>query len=62
MNNMMSITEAAERVGVSTRTIMRWEAAGKVAKPKRDYIGWRVYDHDDVEELIIFHDKVMEYE
>ncbi len=61
MNAMMSITEAAERVGVSRRTIMRWEAAGKVAKAKRDYKGWRIYGHDDVEELIAFHDKVVQY-
>ncbi len=59
MNNMMTITEAAVRVGVSTRTIKRWEFAGKVAKAKRNYIGWRVYDHDDVEELIAFHDTVV---
>jgi len=57
----MSITEAAESVGVSRRTLMRWEAAGKVAKAKRDYRGWRVYDHDAVEELIAFHDKVVQY-
>ncbi len=62
MNNMMSIAEAAERVGVSTRTIMRWEVAGKVAKAKRDYRRWRVYDHDDVEGLITFHDKVVKCE
>ncbi len=61
MNNMMSITEVAERVGVSTRTIMRWEATGKAEKPKRNWRGWRVYDHDDVEELIAFHDKVVKY-
>ncbi len=59
MNNMMLITEAAVRVGVSTRTIKRWEAAGKVVKAKRNYIGWRVYDHGDVEELITFHDTVV---
>ncbi len=59
MNNMMLITEAAVRVGVSTRTIKRWEVAGKVIKAKRNYIGWRVYDHDDVEELITFHDTVV---
>ncbi len=41
---------------------MRWEAAGKVAKAKRDYKGWRVYGHDDVEELIAFHDKIVENE
>ena len=60
MKTMMSIAEAAESVGVSRRTIMRWEAAGKVAKAKRDYKGWRVYGHDDVEELIAFHDKIVE--
>ncbi len=59
MNNMMSIREAAGRVGVSIRTIMRWEAAGKVVKAKRDYRKWRVYNHDDVEELITFHDTVV---
>ncbi len=61
MKTMMSITEAAESVGVSRRTIVRWEAAGKVAKAKRDYKGWRVYDHDDVEKLIAFHDKLVQY-
>jgi len=35
----MSITEAAEIVGVSRRTIMRWEASGKVTKAKRNYRG-----------------------
>jgi excisionase family DNA binding protein len=61
MNEMMTITEVAERVGVSTRTIMRWEATGKVGKAKRDWRGWRAYDHDDVEELITFHDTVVTY-
>ena len=61
MKRMMSIIQAAMRVGVNKRTIMRWEAAGKVAKAKRDYKGWRIYDHDDVEELIAFHDKVVQY-
>ncbi len=62
MSEMMTITEVAERVGVSNRTIMRWEAVGKVAKAKRDYRGRRVYDHDDVEKLIAFHDKLVQYE
>ncbi len=62
MKRMMSIIQAALRVGVNKRTIMRWETAGKVAKAKRDYKGWRVYGQDDVEELIAFHDKVVENE
>ncbi len=55
MKEMMTITEAAKRVGVSRRIIVRWEAAGKVAKAKRDYRGWRVYGYDDIEELMAFH-------
>ncbi len=62
MNQMMTITEVAERVGVSTRTIMRWEATGKAEKPKRNWRGWRVYDHDGVEKLITFHDTVVKCE
>ncbi len=60
MKRMMSIIQAAVSVGVNKRTIKRWEAAGKVAKAKRDYKGWRVYGQDDVEGLIAFHDKVVE--
>ncbi len=55
MNKMMTITEVVERVGVSTRTIMRWEATGKVGKSKRDWRGWRVYDQYDAEKLMAFH-------
>ncbi len=62
MKRMMSIIQASVSVGVSRWTIMRWVAAGKVAKAKRDYKGWRVYGQDDVEELIAFHDKVVENE
>ncbi|MHC4183442.1 MAG: MerR family transcriptional regulator [Planctomycetota bacterium] len=58
MNGRLSITEVAERVGVTARTIRRWEIAKKVRKAKRDWRGWRVYDHDDIEELIEFHDTV----
>ncbi len=58
MTGRLTITEVAERVGVSTRTIMRWEAKGKIHKAKRDWRGWRVYDHDEIERLIEFHDSV----
>ncbi len=58
MNGRLTITEVAERVGVTTRTIRRWEAKEKVKKAKRDWRGWRIYDHDDIEEIIEFHDTV----
>lgn len=58
VNGRLTITEVAERVGVTTRTIRRWETASKVKMAKRDWRGWRVYDHDAIEELIEFHDMV----
>ena len=47
MNGRMTITELAERVGVTPKTIIRWEKAGKIQKPKRDWKGWRFYEDDD---------------
>ncbi len=57
-NGKLTITEAAEMVGVTPKTIMRWEATGKVKKAKRDWRGWRFYDSDDIEELIEFHNSI----
>ncbi len=62
MNGRLTVTEVAEMVGVSPRTIMRWEATGKVRKAKRDWRGWRVYESEDIEALIAFHDAVMQCE
>jgi DNA-binding transcriptional MerR regulator len=56
MNGRLTITEVAERVGVTARTIRRWETARKVKKQKGIGEVWRVYDHDDIEEIIAFHD------
>lgn len=44
----MTITELSEKVGVTPKTIMRWEKAGKIKKPKRDWKGWRFYEQDDI--------------
>jgi excisionase family DNA binding protein len=57
-NGRMTITEAAQRVGVSPKTLLRWEKAGKVQKPKRDWRGWRVYEEEDLNELQAFHDRL----
>lgn len=59
MNGKLTITEVAEIVGVNSRTIMRWEANGKVRKAKRNWRGWRVYDSEDIEELIAFHEAII---
>jgi len=52
----MTVTEAARKVGVSAKTIRRWEEAGKVPQAKKDWRGWRVYFPKDVERLVGFHE------
>ncbi len=61
MNEKLTITDAAEMVGVTTRTIMSWVATGKVKKPKRDWRGWRFYDSADIEGLVDFHNIITVY-
>ena len=51
VNGRLSITDVAKALGVTTKTIMRWEKAGKVKRAKRDWRGWRVYSEEDLEEL-----------
>jgi len=47
----MTITDVADRLGVTTKTIMRWEKSGKISRAKRDWRGWRVYEKDDFRKL-----------
>ncbi len=56
----LTITEVAKEVGVSAKTIARWEKVGKVKRPKRDWRGWRVYDETDLTQIKEFHKTVFE--
>jgi DNA-binding transcriptional MerR regulator len=58
----MTITDVAEIIGISAKTIMRWEKMGKIRKPKRDWRGWRVYDEGDLVQIKNFHEAVFEVE
>ena len=51
LDGRLSITEIAKELGVTTKTITRWEKAGKVKRAKRDWRGWRVYSHEELEEM-----------
>ena len=50
-NNYMTITEVTERIGVASKTIIRWEKAGKIRKSKRDYRGWRMYSQENMRSM-----------
>lgn len=60
MKARLTITEVAEKLGVSPKTVARWEKVGKIRKSKRDWRGWRVYDESDVEQIKEFHEAVFE--
>lgn len=51
LDGRLSITEVAKELGITPKTITRWERAGKIRRAKRDWRGWRVYDHEDISEL-----------
>ena len=57
----LTITEVANAVGVTPRTIMRWEKAGKIRRSKRDWRGWRFYYEEDIEEIRQFFESCYEY-
>lgn len=56
----LTITEVADMVGISPKTIARWEKVGKIRKSKRDWRGWRVFDENDVHQIKEFHETVFE--
>ena len=62
LRKRMTISDVAQIIGISTKTIMRWEKMGKIRKPKRDWRGWRVYDEGDLIQIKNFHEALFEVE
>ncbi len=58
MNGRLTITEVAQQLGISVKTILRWEKAGKIRKAPRDWRGWRVYGPADITQLREFFQSV----
>ena len=58
VNGRLTITDVAGELGVSVKTILRWEKAGKIRRARRDWRGWRVYVTEDVTELKTFFEAV----
>ncbi len=61
-NGRMTITDIAERLGVTTKTIIRWEKTGKIGRAKRDWRGWRVYEKEDLKKLKEFKEMIISFE
>jgi DNA-binding transcriptional MerR regulator len=56
----MTITEVAQTVGISPKTLARWEKVGKIRRPRRDWRGWRVYEESDLAAIRAFHETLFE--
>ena len=59
---LLTITEVSEIVGISAKTIVRWEKLGKIKKPKRNWRSWRVYDENDLSQIRHLHEILIEVE
>ncbi len=61
MNGRLTITEVAKYIGVTPRTIMRWEKMNKIKRSRRDWRGWRFYLKEDMEDIRKFYESTYEY-
>lgn len=50
----LTISDLAERLGVCTKTILRWEKQGKIRRAPRDWKGWRVYTETDFQVIAVW--------
>ena len=60
MNGRMTITETAKKIGITPKTLTRWERAGKIRKSKRDWRGWRFYEETDLADIKRFYETIYE--
>ena len=51
---MYSTVEAAKFVGVSKNTLLRWLDEGLIDDVQRDWRGWRIWQHKDIERVKAF--------
>jgi len=58
VNGRLTVTQVAEQLGVSSKTILRWEKAGKIRRAHRNWRGWRVYEPQELIELKQFFETV----
>ena len=47
----LTITKVAEKVGVTVKTLIRWEKAGRIKKARRDWKGWRSYSEEELSDI-----------
>lgn len=52
LKDFLRISEAAEYLGVSSRTLRNWENAGKITAHRHPVNGYRLFRQQDLDELL----------
>jgi predicted site-specific integrase-resolvase len=50
-NERIYTAEAAEKIGISRPTLLRWFAQAKIPEVARDVRGWRVFSKRDITQI-----------
>lgn len=52
LKDFLRISEAAEYLGVSSKTLRNWENAGKITAHRHPVNGYRLFRQQDLDELL----------
>lgn len=52
LQNLMTIAQAAEYIGVTPLTLRNWDKAGKLKAVRNPLNGYRVYDKEELDKFL----------
>ena len=52
LQNLMTITQAAEYIGVTPLTLRNWDKAGKLQAVRNPLNGYRMYDKEELDKFL----------
>ena len=53
LQNLMTIAQAAEYVGVTPLTLRNWDKSGKLKAVRNPLNGYRMYDKDELDKFLV---------
>lgn len=53
LQNLMSVTQAANYIGVTPLTLRNWDKQGKLKAVRNPINGYRVYDKDELDKFLL---------
>lgn len=53
LQNLMTIAQAAEYIGVTPLTLRNWDKAGKLKAVRNPLNGYRMYDKEELDKFLL---------